>query len=204
MNTDNYALITKEFARTIWTKFIKALEEYHLIDDGDIIYLHKTDDAKQTLANRLVEMTARYKMRSITITYDRDAEYNKTVENDSFHDIIYNNLWEMVYNGRIHSKVPKYQKEGHVTTIRPLCLIRDEHIQEWQQATGEEFLEPAMTVEKEQLAHIKSIVDKLAANNDSVENNIFASMSNVDIEMLPGHIEDGIYHNFLEWYNQES
>lgn len=191
-----HALITQKFSRTIWSKYIKALEEYQLITDGDIVYLPKTTDAKQTLANRLVEMTAKYGMRKITIVYDNNKEHNLTVASDSYHDIIYNNLEEMLYNGRIHSKLPKAQKE--VTIIRPLCLIRDEHISEWQQATGETFTERKYS---EQEALIKSLVDNLAANNDAVENNIFASMSNVDIEMLPGHIDErDTYHSFLEWY----
>ena len=194
-----HAIITKQFPRTIWSKYIKALEEYQIITDGDIIYLPTTTDAKQTLANRLVEMTAKYGMRKITIVYDCNEEHNLTVAPDSYHDIIYNNLEEMLYNGRIHSKLPKTQKE--VTIIRPICLIRDEHISEWQQATGETFTEKKYS---EQVALIKSLVDNLAANNDAVENNIYASMSNVDIEMLPGHIENGQKHTFLEWYNSET
>ena len=197
MPDNTHALITRQFTRTIWSKYIKALEEYHLIDDGDIIYLPKTTDAKQTLANRLVEMTAQYKMRNITITYEENVDYNKTVAADSFHDIIYNNLDEMLNNGRIHSKIPK-ASEDKITIIRPLCLIRDEHISEWQQATGENFTEKKRS---EQEVYIKSIVDKLAADNDAVENNIFAGMSNVDIEMLPGHIKGDTHHSFLEWYN---
>ena len=196
MTENKHAIITRRFTRTIWSKYIKALEEYNLIADGDTIYLPPTTDSKQTLANRLVEMTAKYGMRKITIVYDCNEEHNLIVAPDSFHDIIYNNLEEILYNGRIHSKLPKTQKE--VTTIRPLCLIRDEHIREWQEATGESFTEKKYS---DQETLIKTLVDKLAVDNDSVENNIFASMSNVDIEMLPGHIDErGTYHSFLEWY----
>ena len=95
-----HSIITKQFARTIWTKYIKALEEYKLISDRDIIYLASSTEAKQTLANYLVEMTAEYGIRNITIVYDKETEHNKTVAPESFHDIIYNNLWEMLYNGR--------------------------------------------------------------------------------------------------------
>lgn len=194
-----HSIITKQFARTIWTKYIKALEEYKLISDGDIIYLAGSTEAKQTLANYLVEMTAEYGIRNITIVYDKEAEHNKIVAPESFHDIIYNNLWEMLYNGRIHSKIPKENK-ADVTIIRPLCLVRDEHILEWQQASGQKL---SVADRSEELSLIKNLVDRLAAGNDAVENNIFASMSNVDIEMLPGHIKEGIHHSFLEWYDQK-
>lgn len=212
--TFNHTLITRQFSRTIWTKYIKALEEYDLIANGDIIYLPPTTEPKQLLANGLVEMTAQYGMRDITIVRDANEPHNKTVALDSFHDIIYNNLWEMLYNGRIHSKLPKTHTEAsdkshkeQVTTIRPLFFVRDEHILEWQQATGEDFATATNHASNEetitqQLALIKSLVDKLAANNDAVENNIFASMSNVDIEMLPGHIIDKEHHSFLEWYDE--
>ena len=194
-----HSIITKQFARTIWTKYIKALEEYKLISDGDIIYLASSTEAKQTLSNYLVEMTAQYGIRNITIVYDKETEHNKIVAPESFHDIIYNNLWEMLYNGRIHSKIPKENK-ADVTIIRPLCLVRDEHILEWQQASGQKL---SVADRSEELSLIKNLVDRLAAGNDAVENNIFASMSNVDIEMLPGHIKEGIHHSFLEWYGQK-
>ena len=194
-----HSIITKQFARTIWTKYIKALEEYKLISDDDIIYLASSTEAKQTLSNYLVEMTAQYGIRNITIVYDKETEHNKIVAPESFHDIIYNNLWEMLYNGRIHSKIPKENK-ADVTIIRPLCLVRDEHILEWQQASGQKL---SVADRSEELSLIKNLVDRLAAGNDAVENNIFASMSNVDIEMLPGHIKEGIHHSFLEWYGQK-
>ena len=194
-----HSIITKQFARTIWTKYIKALEEYKLISDGDIIYLASSTEAKQTLSNYLVEMTAQYGIRNITIVYDKETEHNKIVAPESFHDIIYNNLWEMLYNGRIHSKIPK-ESNADVTIIRPLCLVRDEHILEWQQASGQKL---SVADRSEELSLIKNLVDRLAAGNDAVENNIFASMSNVDIEMLPGHIKEGIHHSFLEWYGQK-
>ena len=194
-----HSIITKQFARTIWTKYIKALEEYKLISDGDIIYLASSTEAKQTLSNYLVEMTAQYGIRNITIVYDKETEHNKIVAPESFHDIIYNNLWEMLYNGRIHSQIPKETKDD-VTIIRPLCLVRDEHILEWQQASGQKL---SVADRSEELSLIKNLVDRLAAGNDAVENNIFASMSNVDIEMLPGHIKEGIHHSFLEWYGQK-
>ena len=201
MANDNYALITRTFARTIWQKFIKAMEEYKLIEDGDVIWVQEEKTATATLARYLVEMVGAFGMRQITVVHgEAPAEYNKIVAPECFHDILYNNLWEMLYNGRIHSLLPKEQIEG-VTVIRPLYFVRAENIDEWKENCGQDFESVEMNAEKaEQIKLIKELVDRMAATNDSVENNVFGSVFNVDADMMVGYESGGIYHEFLEKY----
>lgn len=201
MANDNYALITRTFARTIWQKFIKAMEEYKLIEEGDVIWVQEEKTATATLARYLVEMVGAFGMRQITVVHgEAPAEYNKIVALECFHDILYNNLWEMLYNGRIHSLLPKEQIEG-VTVIRPLYFVRRESIDEWKVNSGLDFESGIMDANKaEQITLIKELVDRMAATNDSVENNVFGSVFNVDADMMVGYELDGIHHEFLEKY----
>ena len=201
MANDNYALITRTFARTIWQKFIKAMEEYKLIEDGDVIWVPEDKSDTGTLARFLVEMVGAFGMRRITVIYgEAPVEYNKIVAPECFHDILYNNLWEMLYNGRIHSLLPK-QKEGQGTVIRPLYFVRRENIEEWKTCSGLDFEPGKLDAGKaEELTLIKELVDRMAATNDSVENNVFGSVFNVDADMMVGYEYDGIHHEFLEKY----
>lgn len=201
MANDNYALITRTFARAIWQKFIKAMEEYKLIEDGDVIWVPEDKSDTGTLARFLVEMVGAFGMHRITVVYgEAPAEYNKIVAPECFHDILYNNLWEMLYNGRIHSLLPK-QKEGQATVIRPLYFVRRESIDEWKVNSGLDFESGIMDANKaEQITLIKELVDRMAATNDSVENNVFGSVFNVDADMMVGYEYDGVRHEFLDKY----
>ena len=201
MANDNYALITRTFARTIWQKFIKAMEEYKLIEDGDVIWVPEDKSDTGTLARFLVEMVGAFGMRRITVIYgEAPVEYNKIVAPECFHDILYNNLWEMLYNGRIHSLLPK-QKEGQGTVIRPLYFVRRENIEEWKTCSGLDFEPGKLDAGKaEELTLIKELVDRMAATNDSVENNVFGSVFNVDADMMVGYELGEVHHEFLEKY----
>ena len=201
MSKSEYALITRTFARTIWQKFIKAMEEYKLIEDGDVIWVPEDKSDTGTLAGFLAEMVGAFGMRHITVVHgEAPVEYNKIVAPECFHDILYNNLWEMLYNGRIHSLLPKQNKDG-ATVIRPLYFVRRESIDEWKVNSGLDFESGIMDANKaEQITLIKELVDRMAATNDSVENNVFGSVFNVDADMMVGYEYDGIHHEFLEKY----
>ena len=201
MANDNYALITRTFARTIWQKFIKAMEEYKLIEDGDVIWVPEDKSDTGTLAGFLAEMVGAFGMRRITVVHGgAPAEYNKIVAPECFHDILYNNLWEMLYNGRIHSLLPKQNKDG-ATVIRPLYFVRRENIEEWKTCSGLDFEPGIMDANKaEQITLIKELVDRMAATNDSVENNVFGSVFNVDADMMVGYELGDVHHEFLEKY----
>lgn len=219
MSKETYSLITKTYAKNIWRRYIKAIEEYKLISDGDRIYVPRDLTAAGRLTYMLLKMTAEFRIYDIEIieedcneeqamlTVAEACNCNKIALPQDFQDIMDNTLWEMLYNARICSICPK-EKSGNITIIRPLYLIHKEHIQQWYDElssvgnipeTSPPDIEPP-SLKESQLAYIRKLLKQLSENNDAVENNVFGSVTNVDADMLLGYNLKGEHHEFLEWY----
>lgn len=216
MNKQQYSLITKKYAKNIWRKYIKAVEEYRLFSDGDRIYVPDDGTAAGGLLSILLNMTAEFKMYDIRIIKASENEEGLTVEENmvnagkhncnkialsqDFQGIMDNTLWEMLYNGRIHSMLPKEKREN-IVVIRPLYLIHRENIEEWTKEAGVTAHKHEVNNDKHrQLEHIRRLLNQLSENNEAVENNVFGSVTNVDADMLMGYNLKGEHHEFLEWY----
>lgn len=216
MNKQQYSLITKKYAKNIWRKYIKAVEEYRLFSDGDRIYVPDDGTAAGGLLSILLNMTAEFKMYDIRIIKASENEEGLTVEENmvnagkhncnkialpqDFQGIMDNTLWEMLYNGRIHSMLPKEKREN-IVVIRPLYLIHRENIEEWTKEAGVTSHKHEVNNDKHrQLEHIRRLLNQLSENNEAVENNVFGSVTNVDADMLMGYNLKGERHEFLEWY----
>ena len=197
MKKQQYSLITKKYAKNIWRKYIKAIEEYRLFSDGDRIYVPKDSTAAGQLMKMLLQMTAEFKMYDIVIV---EENYNKIAQAQDFQDIMDNTLWELLYNGRIHSMLPKENQE-EIVLIRPLYLIRRENIEEWAGEAGIEVQGTEINDDKtKQLLYIRQLIKQLSDNNEAIENNVFGSVTNVDADMLMGYNLNNEHHEFLEWY----
>lgn len=216
MNKQQYSLITKKYAKNIWRKYIKTIEEYGLICDGDRIYVPEDGTAAGRLTSMLLNMTAEFKMYNIEIIEEADGEEAQTAEEavlkakrcgcnkiaffGYFQEIMNNTLWEMLYNGRIYSMLPK-EKLENVTVIRPLYMIRKENIEEWAKEAGIKSYKCEVNDDKSgQLEYISQLIERLSENNEAVENNVFGSVTNVDADMLIGYNLKDEHHEFLEWY----
>ena len=219
MSKEVYSLITKTHAKNIWRRYIKAIEEYRLIKDGDRIFVPHWEvgcGPAELLASRLLKMTAEFKMYRIEVVEGEALpgeetgqavinNCNKLVSPDIFQDIAVNTLWEMLYNAGIGTLLPKEKTEG-ITLIRPLYLINEKHLEEWYEDYCElEGIQRAETEKPQsdreaERAYIRSILKRLSATNEAVENNVFGSVTNVDADMLLGCRIKGEYHRFPEWY----
>ena len=216
MKKQQYSLITKKYAKNIWRKYIKAIEEYRLFSDGDRIYVPEDKTVAGRLTEILLQMTAEFKMYNIKIITEFENEEQPAVGDivvkaqkhncskialpQYFQDIMDNTLWEMLYNGRIHSMLPK-EKQEDVMIIRPLYLIHREDIDAWADEAGIELQQQEKSGDKAaQLAYIRRIIKQLSDNNEAIENNVFGSVTNVDADMLMGYNLNDEHHEFLEWY----
>ena len=61
--------ITGTYSKTIWRRFIKAVEEYNLIQDGDVIAVCISGGKDSMLLAKLLQMTAEYKLYDIKIRF---------------------------------------------------------------------------------------------------------------------------------------
>lgn len=235
MKNKEYSLITKKHSKNIWRKYIKCVEEYKLLKDGDIIFVPVNSKiyrfANEYLCKMLLTMSSEFKMYDIKVItgddYSMMEKYNcnKLVAPDDFENIADNTLWEMLYNGRISSYLPKTRVKNlnqifhmnsdmnsnmdsnmNYTIIRPLYLIHSEDILSFHKdifIVTNELLDETLpyTQKCNELSYIRSIMERLSSNNEAVGNNVFGSVVNVDADMLPAYWLNGKKHEFLEEYN---
>lgn len=139
---------------------------------------------------------------------------NKIALGHHFDDVIETTLMGMLYGAQMQTMMPKIRStnfEG-MELIRPMYLIREEHIIKWADFNDLHFLrcachftENCTTVDENghsdsKRLEIKHLIKELKKNNPYVETNIFNSARNVNLKTILAYKEDGVKHDFLEWY----
>ena len=94
MKKEEYSLITKKYAKNIWRKYIKCVEEYNLLAKGDIVFIYAKglDKSNEHLCQMLLTMSSEFKMYDIItlISFFMDLKgerYEISNYNGRFHKI---------------------------------------------------------------------------------------------------------------------
>lgn len=135
---------------------------------------------------------------------------NKIALGHHFDDVIETALMSMLWGAELKTMMPKLHSENYagMELIRPLYLVREADIIAWKNYNDLSFLqcacrftESAAHEEKQGArAKTKALVAQLRKENPKADINIFHSLHNVNLNMLPGYTKDGQHHNFLEEY----
>ena len=129
-------------------------------------------------------------------------------------DVIETTLMAMLYGGQVQGMLPRIRStnfEG-MELIRPLYCILESDILRWKEFNGLDFIacacrftertasaEPAFSARK----RVKEWIAQLKKENPNVENNIFQSIHNVQLDTLAGYKQGGAVHSFLERFGEE-
>ncbi len=139
---------------------------------------------------------------------------NKIALGHHFDDVIETILMGMLYGAQMQTMMPKIRStnfEG-MELIRPMYLIREEDIIKWAAHNDLRFLQCAChftetceTVDEDGNAAsarltVKNLIREMKKTNPFVETNIFNSAHNVNLSTLLAYKQDGVVHEFLEWY----
>lgn len=138
---------------------------------------------------------------------------NKIALGHHYDDVIETILMGMLYGGQIQTMMPKLHStnfEG-MELIRPLYLIREKDIKGWAEYNQLHFIQCACrftencascggTEKGSKRADIKRLIHELAQNDPVIENNIFKSVENVNLNTVIGYKKDGVRHHFLDEY----
>lgn len=141
---------------------------------------------------------------------------NKIALGHHFDDVIETILMGMLYSGQTQTMMPKLKStnfEG-MELIRPMYLIREEDIKKWRDyndlsfiqcackftdtCTSEACMRSGRTGSKR--LETKHIIENLKKINPYVENNIFKSVQNVNLETIIAYKDKNGTHNFLDRY----
>lgn len=141
---------------------------------------------------------------------------NKISLGHHFNDVIETTLLSMLYGSEIKTMLPKLHSENFpgLELIRPLYLIREKDVLAWRDYNNLAFLNCACkftelisSVEKENISkrkEIKKLIASLKEVNPNIDNNIFNSINNINLNTVLGYKKDGVKYSFLDDYDKVS
>ena len=142
----------------------------------------------------------------------KDLGCNKIALGHHYDDVISTILMGMLYGGQVQTMMPKLKSENFegMQLIRPMYLIREEHIIQWRDANGLEFIQCACKFtesnansheENSKRLKVKNLIHRLEAVDAGIEQNIFRSVENVSLKTLIAYKDkDGVKHRFTDDY----
>jgi tRNA(Ile)-lysidine synthase TilS/MesJ len=129
-------------------------------------------------------------------------------------DVIETTLMGMLYGGQIQGMLPKLKStnfEG-MELIRPMYCILEEDILRWQNYNGLQFIACACKFVKGTTQEIlpvfsarkrvKELIAELKKEHSNVENCIFQSIHNVQLDTLVEYKQDGVKKLFLDKFEK--
>lgn len=136
---------------------------------------------------------------------------NKIALGHHFDDVIETTLLSMFYGSEIKTMLPKLHSTNYpgLELIRPMFLIKEKSIIAWMKYNKLVFINCAckftdtFTNVDESISkrrEIKKLIEELKKNNSEIDNNIFKSLDNVNLNCVLGTKKDGIYKSFLDEY----
>lgn len=144
--------------------------------------------------------------RGFLYSYAKELGCNKIALGHHFDDVIETTLLSMLYSGEFKTMMPKLHSENFdgMELIRPLYLIKEKDIIAWAKYNNLEFINCACSFTKKKNAgkrlEIKMLIDTLRKKSKYIDQNIFSSVNNVNLNTILGYHKNGKKWNFLDDY----
>ena len=129
-------------------------------------------------------------------------------------DVIETTLMGMLYGGQIQGMLPRIKStnfEG-MELIRPMYCILEEDVLRWKEYNGLQFIACACKFTQNLTGcdedtfsarrKVKELIAQLKQENSNVENNIFQSIHNVQLDTLAEYKQNGQKYFFLEKFKK--
>lgn len=139
---------------------------------------------------------------------------NKIALGHHFDDVIETTLLSMFYGSEIKTMMPKLHSDNFegLELIRPLYLIKESAVLAWKKYNELTFINCACGFTENcsivddgtsKRKEMKNLVNNLRKINPSIDNNIFTSMNNINLNCVLGTKKDGKYTSFLDNYDNK-
>lgn len=142
---------------------------------------------------------------------------NKIALGHHYDDVIETTLMNMLNSGSFQTMLPKLHSDHYegMEIIRPLYLVREESILEWKKFNKLTFIQCACRFTENcsicdngsggsQRQKTKVLIKQLMVTySPMVEKNIFKAGGNVVLDKVLGYKEEGVYHDYLETYEED-
>jgi tRNA(Ile)-lysidine synthase TilS/MesJ len=139
---------------------------------------------------------------------------NKIALGHHFDDVIETILMSMLYAGEFKTMMPKLKStnfEG-IELIRPMYKVREEDILAWKRYNDLQFIQCACRLTENcvlgdngggsKREEMKALIKKFRRTNSHIDQNIFSSAHNVNLETVIGYRKQGQRYSFLDEYDQ--
>lgn len=154
--------------------------------------------------------------RGFLYAHAKELGCNKIALGHHFDDVIETVLMSMLYGGQMNTMMPKLRStnfEG-MELLRPLYFVKERAILDWKDSNELKFLQCACRftekiarekafeeeVHSSKRQEMKELIEEFRKINPNIENNIFKSASNVNLDACIGYVRHGERHHFLEEY----
>ncbi len=138
---------------------------------------------------------------------------NKIALGHHFDDAIETTLMGMLYGGQIQTMIPKLKSDNveGMELIRPMYKIKEEDIYSWTSHNELEFIRCACrftdgvskNCHDSKRNEMKELIKELRKVYPLIDNNIFKSMENVNVNMVLGYKIGREKYSFLDRYEQD-
>lgn len=143
----------------------------------------------------------------------KDLGCNKIALGHHYDDVIETILMGMLYGGQVQTMMPKLKSENFegMQLIRPMYLVREQHIKEWRDYNGLNFIQCACKFtdnachdpNSSKRQKVKELIARLEKEDNGIEQNIFRSVENINLKTIIAYKDKhGTRHNFLADYDE--
>lgn len=139
---------------------------------------------------------------------------NKIALGHHFDDVIETILMGMLYGGQVQTMMPKLHSSNFegMELIRPLYMVKEEDIISWKTYNDLQFIQCACRFTESctmcdnggggsKRQEMKSLIKSFRKINPNIENNIFRSVENVNLETIISYHKGDEKHHFLDDYS---
>ena len=138
---------------------------------------------------------------------------NKIALGHHFSDVIETTVMAMFYGGQLQAMPPKLRSTNYpgMELIRPLYCIHEDDIIAWKNYNELEFLQcacrftenTASGLDDSKRREIKELIRELKKTNPNIENSIFSSIHNCQLDTMVNYKSGGVEHLFAERFREE-
>jgi len=177
----------------------------HIADSDIYEIVSKTEQSPCYLCARM--------RRGCLYRHAEELGCNKIALGHHFDDVVETILLSMFYGGQVRTMMPKLHSTNYpkMELIRPMYLIKEADIIRWQKHNSLEFIkcacrfsegeESSCSDKTGKRAQMKALLTQLRRLDPKIEQNIFASVENINLETIISYKKGNRCISFLDEYD---